>query len=66
MVTEGIVLGHKISKKGIVVDQAKIEVISKLPPPINVKGVIVSLATLSFIEDSLKTFQKFQNHYVIF
>nr|GFA38416.1 reverse transcriptase domain-containing protein [Tanacetum cinerariifolium] len=31
MVKEGIVLGHKISKKRIEVDQAKIEVISKLP-----------------------------------
>nr|GFA82198.1 reverse transcriptase domain-containing protein [Tanacetum cinerariifolium] len=29
MVKEGIVLGHKISKKGIEVDKAKIEVISK-------------------------------------
>jgi hypothetical protein len=35
MVTEGIVVGHKISKKDIEVDQAKIEVISKLPLPIN-------------------------------
>nr|GFA04298.1 reverse transcriptase domain-containing protein [Tanacetum cinerariifolium] len=33
MVKEGIVLGHKISKKGIEVDKAKIEVISKLPHP---------------------------------
>nr|GEZ85139.1 hypothetical protein [Tanacetum cinerariifolium] len=33
MVKEGIVLGHKISKKGIEVDKAKIEVISKLPYP---------------------------------
>nr|GEX21431.1 transposon Ty3-I Gag-Pol polyprotein [Tanacetum cinerariifolium] len=33
MVKEGIVLGHKISKKGIKVDKAKIEVISKLPHP---------------------------------
>nr|GFC44597.1 retrovirus-related Pol polyprotein [Tanacetum cinerariifolium] len=33
MVKEGIVLGHKISKKGIEVDRAKIEVISKLPHP---------------------------------
>nr|GEY65136.1 reverse transcriptase domain-containing protein [Tanacetum cinerariifolium] len=33
MVKEGIVLGHKISKKGIEVDKAKIEVISKLPQP---------------------------------
>nr|GEZ13618.1 reverse transcriptase domain-containing protein [Tanacetum cinerariifolium] len=31
MVKEGIVLGHKISKKGIEVDKAKIKVISKLP-----------------------------------
>nr|GFA53680.1 reverse transcriptase domain-containing protein [Tanacetum cinerariifolium] len=33
MVKEGIVLGHKISKKGIEVDKAKIEAISKLPHP---------------------------------
>nr|GFC08533.1 reverse transcriptase domain-containing protein [Tanacetum cinerariifolium] len=33
MVKEGIVLGHKISKKGIEVEKAKIEVISKLPYP---------------------------------
>ena len=39
MVTEGIVLGHKISYKEIEVDKAKVEVIEKLPPPVNVKGV---------------------------
>ncbi|KAL4272738.1 hypothetical protein GQ457_13G017070 [Hibiscus cannabinus] len=33
MVDEGIVLGHKISSKGMKVDKAKIDVISKLPPP---------------------------------
>ncbi|KAL4339564.1 hypothetical protein GQ457_08G027440 [Hibiscus cannabinus] len=33
MVDEGIVLGQKISSKGMEVDKAKIEVISKLPPP---------------------------------
>nr|KYP75218.1 Retrovirus-related Pol polyprotein from transposon 17.6 [Cajanus cajan] len=38
MVTEGIVLGHKISHKGIEVDPAKVKVIKKLPPPINVKA----------------------------
>ncbi|GJR81093.1 reverse transcriptase domain-containing protein [Tanacetum coccineum] len=32
MVKEGIVLGHKISKSGIEVDRAKVDVISKLPP----------------------------------
>ncbi|GJU91799.1 reverse transcriptase domain-containing protein [Tanacetum coccineum] len=36
---EGIVLCHKISKKGIKVDKAKIDVIAKLPHPITVKGV---------------------------
>nr|GEZ22234.1 DNA-directed DNA polymerase [Tanacetum cinerariifolium] len=39
MVKEGIVLGHKISKKGIEADKAKIEVISKLPHPTTVKGI---------------------------
>ncbi|GJU05362.1 reverse transcriptase domain-containing protein [Tanacetum coccineum] len=39
MVKEGIVLGHKISKKGIEVDKAKIDVIAKLPHPTTVKGV---------------------------
>ncbi|KAD4889367.1 hypothetical protein E3N88_21440 [Mikania micrantha] len=39
MVTEGIVLGHKISRAGIEVDKAKIETISKLPPPSSVKAI---------------------------
>nr|GFA17838.1 hypothetical protein [Tanacetum cinerariifolium] len=38
MVKEGIVLGHKISKKGIEVDKAKIEVILNLPHPTTVKA----------------------------
>jgi hypothetical protein len=39
MVKEGIILGHRMSERGIEVDQAKIEVIEQLPPPTNVKGV---------------------------
>ncbi|GJZ92660.1 reverse transcriptase domain-containing protein [Tanacetum coccineum] len=38
MVKEGIVLGHKISKNGIEVDKAKVDVIAKLPHPTTVKG----------------------------
>ncbi|GJR38768.1 hypothetical protein Tco_1214452 [Tanacetum coccineum] len=38
-VKEGIVLGHKVSSAGLEVDKAKIDVISKLPPPTNIKGV---------------------------
>nr|GEY31142.1 reverse transcriptase domain-containing protein [Tanacetum cinerariifolium] len=37
MVKEGIVLGHKISKNGIEVDKAKVDVITKLPHPTTVK-----------------------------
>ncbi|GJY16842.1 reverse transcriptase domain-containing protein [Tanacetum coccineum] len=40
MVKEGIVLGHKISKSGIEVDRAKVDVIAKLPPLTTVKGVM--------------------------
>nr|GEU88835.1 reverse transcriptase domain-containing protein [Tanacetum cinerariifolium] len=39
MYREGIVLGHKISKSGIEVDRAKVDVIAKLPHPTTVKGV---------------------------
>nr|GEV04876.1 reverse transcriptase domain-containing protein [Tanacetum cinerariifolium] len=38
MVKKGIVLGHKISKQGIKVEKAKVDVISKLPHPTTVKG----------------------------
>ena len=37
MVNQGIVLGHIISNKGIEADKEKIELISKLPSPTNVK-----------------------------
>nr|GEX03050.1 reverse transcriptase domain-containing protein [Tanacetum cinerariifolium] len=42
MVKEGIVLGHKISKEGIEVDKAKVDVISKLPHPITVTGKMLA------------------------
>ncbi|GJV28942.1 reverse transcriptase domain-containing protein [Tanacetum coccineum] len=40
MVKEGIVLGHKVSSAGLEVDKAKIDVISKLPPPTNIKVAV--------------------------
>ena len=39
LVTEGIVLGHMVSARGIEVDKAKVDVIAKLPPPENLKGI---------------------------
>nr|GEX73923.1 reverse transcriptase domain-containing protein [Tanacetum cinerariifolium]GEX74216.1 reverse transcriptase domain-containing protein [Tanacetum cinerariifolium] len=41
MCKEGIVLGHKISKSGLEVDHAKIDVIAKLPHPTTVKASIL-------------------------
>ena len=37
MVKEDIVLGHRISEKGIEANRAKVEVIERLPPPISVR-----------------------------
>ena len=39
MVKEGIVLGHKVSGKGIEVDRAKVEAIERMPPHRDIKGI---------------------------
>ncbi|GJX80350.1 hypothetical protein Tco_0328499 [Tanacetum coccineum] len=63
MVKEGIVLGHKISKNGIEVDKAKVNVIAKLPHPTTVKGP--SLPMFEFLgmavstDGSLRMFPEF-------
>jgi hypothetical protein len=56
MVREGIVLGHRVSEKGIEVDRAKIEEIEQLPPLTNVKGVHSFLGCAGFCRRFIKDF----------
>ena len=58
MVQDEIVLGHKISVKGIEVDKSKIDVIEKLPPPINLKGFRSFLGHVGFYRHFIKDFSK--------
>nr|GEV48667.1 reverse transcriptase domain-containing protein [Tanacetum cinerariifolium] len=58
MCREGIVLGHKISKSGIEVDGAKVDVIAKLPHPTTVKGVWSFLGHVGFYRRFIQDFSK--------
>src|SRR6187551_2461621 len=58
MVREGIVLGHRVSERGIEVDKAKIEVIERLPPPTNIKGIRSFLGHAGFYRRFIKNFSQ--------
>nr|GEY94912.1 reverse transcriptase domain-containing protein [Tanacetum cinerariifolium] len=58
MVKEGIVLDHKISKQGIEVDKAKVDVITKLSHPTTIKGIRSFLGHAGFYHCFIKDFSK--------
>nr|GEW70223.1 hypothetical protein [Tanacetum cinerariifolium] len=55
---EGIVLRHKVSNVRLEVEKAKIDVISKLPPPANIKSIGGFLGHASFYQRFIKDFSK--------
>src|SRR4051812_2395989 len=66
MVNEGIILGHKISERGIEVDKAKIEAIEIFPIQWTTKVFVVFSVMLVSIEDLSRTFLRLRDPSLIF
>ena len=58
MVQEEIVLGQKVSERGIEVDRAKIEIIEQIPLPTNMKGIQSFLGHVGFYRRFIKNFSQ--------
>ncbi|RDX90222.1 Retrovirus-related Pol polyprotein from transposon 17.6, partial [Mucuna pruriens] len=58
MVTEGIILGHLVSNRGIEVDKSKIDIITSLPNPASVREVRSFLGHVGFYRRIIQNFSK--------
>ena len=61
MVTKGVVIGHRVSGRGIEVDRAKIEAIEKLPYPKYIRGIRSFLGHAGFYRRFINYFSKVSN-----
>nr|GEX25678.1 reverse transcriptase domain-containing protein [Tanacetum cinerariifolium] len=61
----GIVLEHEISKSGIEVDKAKVDVIAKLPHPTTVRGIRRNFIVKGMSSQQKKKFFKDVKHYFL-
>ncbi|RDX76665.1 Retrovirus-related Pol polyprotein, partial [Mucuna pruriens] len=58
ILTEGIMLGHLVSNRGIEVDKSKIDIITSLPNPASMREVCSFLGHVGFYRRFIKNFNK--------
>ena len=62
MVREGIVFGHKVSKKGIEIDNSNINALENLPVPQDMNNLKMFLGHAGFYRRFIKDFAKIAPH----
>lgn len=58
VVTKGKLLGHIVSKEGVMIDPKRIEAINNVPQPNTVKGIHSFLGKVNFVRSFIPNFAK--------